>query len=150
MSVHPHREPSSSQWPDPTLPRRPARILWLRRHGPTEIAIDYQLLVTFQQIGARLERGDVFSLSGTQLAEADLILMDAFEQIEGVVETLVSRVRIESRAPLVILTRKHSHEQLIMALQAGADAIWSLESSPLVLRAHCQALLRRWPRPPSP
>jgi DNA-binding response OmpR family regulator len=87
---------------------------------------------------------DVFSICSSQLDRADLILLEALERVDAVTETVVSRIRLESRVPLVMLTDSHSTEQLVSALSAGVDAIWSLQSPPEVLLARCRALLRRW------
>src|SRR5690606_34608278 len=83
-------------------------------------------------------------VSSDQLAAADLVMFNAFEQLEGILETVVKRVRLESRVPLIMVTNGHSTEQLVVALMAGVDAIWSLHTSTDVLVARCKAVLRRW------
>jgi DNA-binding response OmpR family regulator len=99
--------------------------------------------------GLFLEIADVFDASSSQLANADLILLDAFDRVDGIVETIVARIRLESRVPLVMLTDGYSTEQLVTALTAGADAIWALNIPVEVLMARCKALLRRWMPEPS-
>ncbi|MGB5052365.1 MAG: hypothetical protein WBO46_25670 [Caldilineaceae bacterium] len=71
-------------------------------------------------------------------------MLDAFESLEGSIETIVARIRFESRVPLIMLTDGYSTEQLVTALTAGADAIWSLNTPVELLLARCKALLRRW------
>lgn len=120
-----------------------ARIVWLRqRRQMGENALRLQRGMKAQ--GLLLEVADVFDASAAQLANADLILLDAFDRVDGIVETIVARIRLESRVPLVMLTDGYSTEQLVTALTAGADAIWSLNIPMEVLMARCKALLRRW------
>jgi DNA-binding response OmpR family regulator len=120
-----------------------ARIIWLRqRRQMGENALKLQRGMKAQ--GFLLEIADVFDASSTQLANADLILLDAFDRVDGIVETIVARIRLESRVPLVMLTDGYSTEQLVTALTAGADAIWALNIPVEVLMARCKALLRRW------
>jgi DNA-binding response OmpR family regulator len=124
-----------------TLPA--AHIVWLRqRRQMGENALKLQRGMKAQ--GFFLEIADVFDASSAQLANADLILLDAFDRVDGIVETIVARIRLESRVPLVMLTDGYSTEQLVTALTAGADAIWALNIPVEVLMARCKALLRRW------
>jgi len=97
-----------------------------------------------QEQGLSLAVADVFDVSRTDLLRADLVLLDAFDSVEGSVETVVARIRHESKVPLIMLTDGYSIEQLVVALTAGADAIWSLNTPVEVLLVRCKALLRRW------
>jgi DNA-binding response OmpR family regulator len=120
-----------------------AHVVWLRqRRQMGENALCLQRGMKAQ--GLFVEVADVFDASSTQLAAADLILLDAFDRVDGIVETIVARIRFESRVPLVMLTDGYSTEQLVTALTAGADAIWALNIPVEVLMARCKALLRRW------
>lgn len=120
-----------------------AHVVWLRqRRQIGDNALCLQQGMKAQ--GLCLEIADVFDVSSTQLADADLILLDAFDRVDGTVETIVARIRLESRVPLVMLTDGYSTEQLVTALTAGADAIWALNIPVEVLMARCKALLRRW------
>lgn len=120
-----------------------ARILWLRQQGELD---DRARTVydAMQSQGLDLTIVDAFTVSSKDLGEADLVLLDAFNKVDGTVSTLVSRIRFESRVPLIMLTDGYSTEQLISALTAGADAIWSLNTPVDVLILRCRALLRRW------
>ncbi|MBX2999617.1 MAG: response regulator transcription factor [Caldilineaceae bacterium] len=120
-----------------------AHIVWLRqRRQMGENAVRLQGGMKAQ--GLLLEVVDVFDATSSQLAGADLILLDAFDRVDGIVETIVARIRMESRVPLVMLTDGYSTEQLVTALTAGADAVWALNIPVEVLMARCKALLRRW------
>jgi DNA-binding response OmpR family regulator len=120
-----------------------AHIVWLRqRRQMGESALRLQRGMKAQ--GLLVEVADVFDATPAQLANADLILLDAFDRVDGIVETIVARIRMESRVPLVMLTDGYSTEQLVTALTAGADAIWALNIPVEVLMARCKALLRRW------
>lgn len=117
-------------------------VLWLRSRGEvSEQALALQKAVKAQ--GVRLKVVDVFDVQPGQLSEADLILLDAFERLDGTVETVLSRIRMEHRIPLVMLTNGYSTDQLVTALTAGADAIWALTLPVEVLMARCKAILRR-------
>ncbi len=119
------------------------RLIWLRqRYDLNESAS--QLQTQMRHAGFSVEILDVFDTNQQQIAQADMILLDAFDRVDGIVETVVSRIRIESRVPLVMLTDGYSTDQLVTALTAGADAIWSLNTPVEVLLARCKALLRRW------
>lgn len=120
-----------------------AKILWLRQRQPVEYGAS-DLYSHMRNRGMNLHSADALTVNSQQLAEADLIFLDALGQVEGIVETVVSRIRLESRVPLVMLTDGHSTEQLVIALAAGADAIWSLNMPLKVLMARSEALLRRW------
>lgn len=126
-----------------TIPMPAARLMWLRqRHELSENAS--QLQSKMRQAGFVVEILDVFEVRPEHIAQADMILLDAFDRVDGIVETIVSRIRIESRVPLVMLTDGYSTDQLVTALTAGADAIWALNTPVEVLLARCKALLRRW------
>lgn len=121
----------------------PARILWLRQKR----SCSQRIALLESEIQARnfvMEYGDALHVTSEQLEAADLVLLDAFGQVDGTVDTIVSRIRFESRVPLVMLTDGHSTEQLVTALRAGADAIWSISTPVEILFARCDALLRRW------
>lgn len=118
-------------------------VLWLRLR--TDNKEQTQSLETkMRNGGLALNVANAFDVSSAELAQADLILLDAFDNVDGIVETIVSRIRFESRVPLIMLTDGYSTEQLVTALSAGADAIWSLNMPFEILQARCRALLRRW------
>ncbi|MBI3960753.1 MAG: response regulator transcription factor [Chloroflexi bacterium] len=120
-----------------------ARIVWLRQRNRMDDK-GQELYRHMQNQGLSLTVTDVFDVSSAELLRADLVLLDAFDSVEGSIETVVARIRFESKVPLVMLTDGYSTEQLVTALTAGADAIWSLNTSVEVLLVRCNALLRRW------
>ncbi|GEM_PF-6487008 len=127
---------------DPLLAGR--RVLWLQQSAlrPREPAARIEAIL--RGAGLRLHKGDLFSVSQVDMSAVDLILLDGVENLDGVIETVLSRLRFESQAPLIVLTERHSSDQLVAALMAGADAIWSYETPAELLLVRCKALLRRW------
>lgn len=123
---------------------RSARVVWLRQRNQDDEKAT-ELARQMENQGLTLKVVDAYTVSTPELLNADLILLDAFESLEGSIETIVSRIRIESRVPLIILADGYSTEQLVFALTGGADAIWSLRTPVEILLARCKALLRRWP-----
>lgn len=121
----------------------PARVVWLRQRNRLD-SKGQELYRHMQEQGLSLTVADVFDVSHAELSRADLVLLDAFDSVEGSVETVVARIRYESKVPLIMLTDGYSIEQLVIALTAGADAIWSLNTPIDVLLVRCKALLRRW------
>ncbi|MCB0113141.1 MAG: hypothetical protein KDD84_03605, partial [Caldilineaceae bacterium] len=92
----------------------------------------------------RVRWSSLDSLPHESLDGVDLVLIDAFVDFESTVQMAAARLRIKSRMPLVMLTQAYSSEQLVLALRSGIDAILSYDTSPALLMAHCNALLRRW------
>ena len=115
-----------------------ARIVWLRQRNQMDQR-SQNLYHQMQDHGLVLTVVDAFDVTS-----ADLVLLDALDSVEGSVETIVARIRFESRVPLIMLTDGFSSEQLVIALTAGADAIWSLNTPVELLLARSNALLRRW------
>lgn len=123
------------------------RFVWLRQRSELgKRSLQVQNKIRFQ--GVHLEVVDALGVSSDQLARADLILLEAFDRFDGMIETVLADIRLESRVPLVILTNDYSTDQLITALAAGADAIWDINAPQEILLARCKALLRRWIGPP--
>ncbi|HAJ35656.1 MAG TPA: hypothetical protein DCL15_08175 [Chloroflexi bacterium] len=56
----------------------------------------------------------------------------------------IKRVRALSKAPLVVLAKRTAPALTIAWLNAGADAVSSLQVSEQVLLAHWGAMLKRW------
>lgn len=117
-------------------------LVWLRQRQPPS-ADERILQSTFVQEGLSLEMVDTCEISNATLAKADLVLTNAYETMTSTTATLVARLRYRTRAPIVILTGRYSPDDLVRALRAGADAIWTVDTPPNVLLAHCWALLRR-------
>lgn len=120
-----------------------ARIVWLRQRNRVDDK-GQELYRRMQAQGLALTIVDAFDVTADELLSADLVLLDAFDSLEGSIEMVVARIRFESRVPLIMLTSGYSSEQLVTALTAGADGIWSLNTPVELLLARCNALLRRW------
>lgn len=132
---------------DPFLRNR--RVLWLR-HSPDPLPETTQALqVALTQAGCLVQVTDPFTAGQMDVAHVDLILLDGFENLDGVIETVLARIRFESQAPVIVLSSGHSTEQLVAALVAGADAIWSVDTPVALFLVRCKALLRRWKGSPS-
>jgi len=120
-----------------------AHIVWLRQRNRME-SQGQELYRQMQAQGIKLTIVDAFDVTADELLSADLVLLDAFDSLDGSIEMVVGRIRFESRVPLIMLTDGYSSEQLVTALTAGADAIWSQNTPVELLLARCSALLRRW------
>lgn len=125
-----------------------AHIVWLRQRNRIENQ-GQELYRKMQAQGIKLTIVDAFDVTADELLSADLVLLDAFDSLDGSIEMVVGRIRFESRVPLIMLTNGYSSEQLVTALTAGADAIWSQNTPVELLLVRCKALLRRWLPTPS-
>lgn len=123
-----------------------ANIIWLRQQKDMDEKAQ-EVFDAMMRHGIHVTIADAFDVSSDELERADLILLDAYSKVNGIVETIVSRIRFESQAPLIMLTSGFDADQLINALTAGADAIWSLNTPVDILVVRCRALLRRWLSP---
>ncbi|MBI1299309.1 hypothetical protein GC175_30630 [bacterium] len=122
---------------------RQARILWVCRKNPRDLRGER----LYQQMQRKHFQIDVISISelrSHRLNDVDLVLVEAFEQIEELVQAAVIGIRFKSRVPLVVLTNHFSSSELASTLLAGVDAIWFAHCSVPVLLARCNAILRRW------
>lgn len=122
---------------------RQARILWVYHKNPRDLRAER----LYHQMQRKHLQIDVISLSelrNHRLTDVDLVLLEAFEQIEELVQAAVISIRFKSRVPLVVLTNNFSSSELVSTLLAGVDAIWFAQYSVPVLLARCNAMLRRW------
>lgn len=122
---------------------RQARILWVCHTNPRDLRGER----LYQQMQRKYLQIDVISISelrSHRLLNVDLVLVEAFEHIEELVQAAVISIRFKSRVPLVVLTNHFSSGELVSTLLAGVDAIWFAQCSVPVLLARCNAMLRRW------
>jgi len=124
-------------------PTSRVQVIWLR---PAEKSHDksHNLVRKFSDSGM-----DVWLLTASdvpleQILCFDLIVLESLGYTEADLPGLLQRIRLGSRAPLVLLDKTLSVESRIDALRAGADAILPLTTSSDVILARCMALLRRW------
>ncbi|MEM7124940.1 MAG: hypothetical protein AAF702_01350 [Chloroflexota bacterium] len=119
------------------------RIAWLRRFSTTAEQVN-SLLETFSDAGIDVWLVNSEHLPLEQILCFDLILLESSSNSPSRIQTQLSRIRSGSRAPLILLTDQYSVQWSIDMLQAGADAILPLSSSPEIILARCRSLLRRW------
>jgi DNA-binding response OmpR family regulator len=122
---------------------RQARILWVYHKNPRDLRAE-RLYHQMQRKYLQVDAISISELRNHQLADVDLVLLEAFEQIEELAHTAVISIRFKSRVPLVVLTNNFSSSELVSTLLAGVDAIWFAQYSVPVLLARCNAMLRRW------
>lgn len=80
------------------------------------------------------------------VADCDLILIEAREELTSKQWQALGWIRVGSLAPVVILTGDKPSDEAVSTIVsvAGADAVISLQLATDVIAAHCQALIRRW------
>ena len=91
-----------------------------------------------------LEAPNLVSLAIDDVPRFDLILFEYFDHVESEIRNVISQIRRGSRAPLLMLTDDQSVAWSVDALNAGADAIFTVSTPNEVILARCNALLRRW------
>lgn len=80
-----------------------------------------------------------------QMLGFDLILLEANASTTEVdIIRRLQRIRLVSRAPLLILTDTASVQWRIQAIRSGADAILPLDTASSIVLAQCSAMWRRW------
>ena len=129
-----------------SLPLSVIRVAWLRQPGRERAKIA-RLLKRFSSAGMKISVVEVSSGQNPLLEQIlgfDLILMEYFDHLENEMSAALSRIRTESRAPLMMLTDGQTPDWSVNALKAGADAIFNLNTPEDIILARCNALLRRW------
>ena len=82
------------------------------------------------------------ALEGYRRELPDLIVLDwMMPQINGL--EVCSRIRVDSNVPIVMLTVRNADDDVVTALEAGADEYITKPFSPRQLIARIQAILRR-------
>ncbi len=126
------------------------RVAWLRQPGRERAKIA-RLLKHFSNAGMKISMVEVSGGHNPLLEQIlgfDLILMEYFDHLESEMSAALSKIRTESRAPLMMLTDGQTPDWSVNALKAGADAIFNLNTPEDIILARCNALLRRWlPQP---
>jgi DNA-binding response OmpR family regulator len=128
--------------------RRPS-ILWIHQDAYSDNVGDLshpqiELYRQMRQQGIEVRWNTLAEITVPLLKGVDMVLIDAFDDFDSIVQMAAIRVRIKSRVPLVLLTQDYSSEQLVLALRSGVDAILSCQTPSDLLMARCNALLRRW------
>lgn len=122
--------------------RAPLRLVWLQQ--------------TFQQLPKALALRTRFTDAGMQVnlhqldlegglpLEGELILLECFNMFEQEMMKVLLKLRLFSKAPLIILTDNGTLDWTLRALHSGADAIFTINMPDDVIMARSKALLRRW------
>ena len=125
-----------------TKTRAPLRLVWLQQ--------------TFQQLPKALALRTRFTDAGLQVnlhqldleggvpLEGELIVLECFGMFEQEVMKVLLKLRLFSKAPLIILTDNCTLDWSLRALHSGADAIFTVNMPDDVIMARSKALLRRW------
>lgn len=125
-----------------TKTRTPLRLVWLQQ--------------TFQQLPKALALRTRFTDAGLQVnihqldleggvpLEGELILLECFGMFEQEMMRVLLKLRLFSKAPLIILTDNCTLDWSLRALHSGADAIFTVNMPDDVIMARSKALLRRW------
>lgn len=148
MSICPNTSPNFEPPLSGDRLHRPS-ILWIHQdtYNNSVDGLTYPQSELYQQMrqqGIEVRWSTLPELTVQLLNGIDMVLIDAFDNFDSIVQMAAIRVRIKSRVPLVMLTQEHSSEQLVLALRSGIDAILSCQTPPDLLMARCNALLRRW------
>jgi hypothetical protein len=125
----------------PEVPK--ARVAWLRHPSTPSAAADH-LMDKFSAEGIDIWIVNTDTVPVEQVLCFDLILLESFGSLSPDLRQILGRIRMGSRAPLIMLTDGRSKQASLDALRAGADAILTVTTPVEVVFAHCMALLRRW------
>jgi DNA-binding response OmpR family regulator len=132
--------------PKKVRPTFATRLVWVRQPGK-ELPKSLNLLNRFSAEGIDIwviEASNLANLVIEDLTDFDLILFEYFDHVANEMKAVVNRIRLDSRAPLMMLTDDHSVACSLDILRAGADAIFTISTPDEVILARCNALLRRW------
>lgn len=148
-SIGPLTDPLMASPTSKQLPYHPNRmgiivqIAWLRHFTISNDKVR-RLMGRFagEGIDVWLVNGDHLPLE--QVLCFDLILLESSSKSIPQMQKSLKRIRLGSRAPLILLTDEYSVQWSLDALQAGADAILPINAPNDVVLARCRALLRRW------
>jgi DNA-binding response OmpR family regulator len=140
--------------PSTNLKNVPERlsVIWLR-HADIPFRRVRPLVNTLSSSGLDVWLLTPRELPLEQVLCFDLIVLEASSSNDAPRDTeeivrMLRRIRLGSRAPLLLLSESTPMQWRIQALRAGADAILPLDTAPSVVLAQCRAMCRRW-RPAS-
>ena len=122
------------------------RIVWVRgsdKELPKSLSLFNRLSDEGMNIWV-IEVPNLINLAIDDVPNFDLILFEYFDHVESEIKTVIRQIRSGSRAPLMMLTDDQSVAWSMDALNAGADAIFTVSTPDEVILARCNALLRRW------
>lgn len=122
--------------------RSPLRVVWLQQklqQVPKALALRTRFTDAGMQVNLhQLELEEEPALDG------ELILLECLGMFEQEMLTALAKLRLFSKAPLIILTDNYALDWSLRALHSGADAIFTVNMPDDVILARSKALLRRW------
>ena len=121
----------------------PTQVAWLRQ-GDEERTKSKNLQQKLMATGINITEIDPESGAFESVQSTDLIFIEYYGYFHRDIATLLSQLRNNSQAPIVMLTDNQTFDWSSSAISAGADAIVTVATSDEVIIARCQALLRRW------
>ena len=125
------------------------RVLLLEDHADLRLLLQCHL----QQLGAEVdavERGEA-ALAAAAEVRYDAILLDlGLPDLDGL--DVIRRLRgsIDPEVPILVLSARHSTEEKVIGLDAGADDYLGKPFDLLELDARLRSILRRTPNRPQP
>lgn len=125
-----------------TNARSPLRVVWLQQtlqQLPKALA----LRTRFMDVGMQVTLHQL-ELENPAALEGELILLECFGMFEQEMMKVLLKLRLFSKAPLIILTDNYTLDWSLRALHSGADAIFTVNMPDDVIIARSKALLRRW------
>jgi DNA-binding response OmpR family regulator len=120
-----------------------SQIAWLR-HGDEERSKSKNVQQKLKANGVALIEIDPETSAWALLHDVDLIVAEYYGYFPADLASLLSQVRANSQAPVVMLTDNQTFEWSAAVIAAGADAVVTVATADEVIVARCQALLRRW------
>lgn len=122
--------------------RSPLRVVWLQQklqQVPKALA----LRTCFTDAGMQVNLHQL-NLDEDASLEGELILLECLGMFEQEMMKVLAKLRLFSKAPLIILTDNYTLDWSLRALHSGADAIFTVNMPDDVILARSKALLRRW------
>lgn len=122
--------------------RSPLRVVWLQQklqQVPKALA----LRTCFTDAGMQVNLHQLDLEENTAL-DGELILLECLGMFEQEMMKVLVKLRLFSKAPLIILTDNYALDWSLRALHSGADAIFTVNMPDDVILARSKALLRRW------
>ncbi len=121
----------------------PARLLWVELDGE-QTQRGQRLRTILAGVDMAVTVWNQLAQPGEVWPDFDLILLRVARQNPRQVHTVLTQIRAQSWAPVILLADRQVLEWSLTTLPAGADAVIGLHTADEVIVARCQALLRRW------
>ena len=122
--------------------RAPLRVVWLQQNLQ-QVPKALALRTCFTDAGMQVNLHQFDPEENTSL-DGELILLECLGMFEQEMMKVLIKLRLFSKAPLIILTDNYTLDWSLRALHSGADAIFTVNMPDDVILARSKALLRRW------